>query len=265
VTAPDAHERFAELAAGHALDALEPADEQAFLAHLPTCPECQHAVDWHTETLGHLAHAAEPVELPPAILEGIRREIGATEEGRGATAAAAEAPVQLDTARVRRRRPSLDSRALIGAAAAVALVLALGGWNLALHRDRSQADQRARQLAAAVSVLEQPATSRVGLTDSRGRPVALALVRADSSVALVVDGLAPNDRSRSTYVLWQQVGTGMRAVGAFDVRGGQVDVVTDLRLAAGATAPGFAVTREPGRTVPAAPGSDPIATGGLSA
>ena len=43
MTRPDQHERFEELAAGHALGALEPEDEQAFLAHVPACARCERA------------------------------------------------------------------------------------------------------------------------------------------------------------------------------------------------------------------------------
>lgn len=253
---PDPHARFDELAAGHALHALEPADEQAFLSHLAHCSVCTLAVEQHTETLGHLAHAAPPVELPAGILEGIRREIGVPQP------VPVTPPVSLETAR-RRRWPSLQPQSWVAAAAAVALVLSLGVWNVALHRDRSDADQRADRLAAAVSTLTRAGTTRVDLTDAKGAAVAVAVVR-DSSVSLVVDGLSPNDRHDSTYVLWQQVGTGMRAVGAFDVTG-DVDVVSGLRLPVTTAGHGFAVTREPGRTAPAAPSSAPLAAGGLSA
>src|SRR3954471_2556281 len=99
MTAPGGHEVFAELAAGHALDALEPADQQVFLEHLETCAECQQSVAWHTETLGHLAYAAEPAELPPGILEGIRRGIADT--ARPPVEVAEPAPVQLAEVRAR--------------------------------------------------------------------------------------------------------------------------------------------------------------------
>jgi anti-sigma factor RsiW len=258
VTAAD-HDRFEELAAGHALHALEPADEAAFREHLADCADCSAAVDRHTETLGHLAYAAEPADLPAGILAGIRSEIGSP-----TAVDPVAAPVSLDAARAR-RRPQLQSRTWLATAAAVALFLALGGWNVALRHDRSQTDERARQLVAAVAALEVPAKHHVTLKDAAGHPVAVAVVTADDSVSLVVNGLAANDTGTSTYVLWQQVGKGMRAVGAFDVGGTKVAVVAALGQALDAEAPGFAVTREPGRTAPVAPSSDPLAAGGLSA
>ena len=261
MTAPESHERFAELAAGHALRALEPGDEQAFLAHLSDCAECQQDVAAHTETLGHLAYAAGPAELPAGILAGIRREIGHAP----AEAAPLEstAPVSLDAARARRRGAALAGRGWIGIAAAVALVLSLGVWNISLHRDKTGSELRADRLAAAVSALEVGAKQRVQLKDGSGQPVAIAVVGMDNRVSLVVDGLRANDTTSSTYVLWEQGPYGdMRAVGAFDVRGNGVDVVRNLPLVGDVLGvKGFAVTREPGRRAPTRPGSQPVASG----
>ena len=61
----NAHDRFDELAVGHALSALEPEDEVVFLAHLPGCASCERALADHRETLGHLAYAAADEEPPP--------------------------------------------------------------------------------------------------------------------------------------------------------------------------------------------------------
>jgi hypothetical protein len=256
----DSHERFDELAAGYALHALEPDDEQVFRTHLAGCSVCERALAVHTDTLGHLAYAAAPAELPAGILAGVRREIGVAEQPELA------APVRLDAVRARRAR-LMSNQALVGIAAAAILVLSLGVWNVSLHRDRSQADQRSQQLVAAVRALEGDAKQRVELTDSQGLPVAIAVVRADDTVSLVVDGLSPNDRAASTYVLWQKGRYGVvRAVGTFDVQGKGVNVVKNLPLASDVVGvEGFAVTKEPGRSAPAAPGSKPVADGSQSA
>jgi hypothetical protein len=255
----DEHARFEELAAGHALNALEPGDEQVFLAHLAGCAVCERAFAEHLETAAHLAYAADPVPLPDALLGRIRAEVNAS--GR----AMPEAPaVSLDAERARRRLPAL-SRATLGAAAAAVLVLALLSWNLTLMHGRSATEQRADQLASAVSVLEH-GDRLVPLADESGRSVATAVMEGDRRMSLVVDGLPANDRSSSTYVLWQTGATGARAVGAFDVRGDGIDVLRDMTVDttfAGWNA--FAVTREPGRTAPSVPGSAPVANGTLGA
>jgi hypothetical protein len=49
------HADFDELAAGYALHALDPADEQRFLAHLAGCPRCRAALEDFTEVTAGLA------------------------------------------------------------------------------------------------------------------------------------------------------------------------------------------------------------------
>ena len=51
MNAERSHERFEELAVGHALAALEPEDEQTFLLHLRGCAACERAVAANSETL----------------------------------------------------------------------------------------------------------------------------------------------------------------------------------------------------------------------
>ena len=253
----DEHVRFEELAAGHALYALEPGDEEAFLAHLPSCAACERSVAGHRETASHLAYAADPVPLPDALLGRIRAEVQAT--GRAMPTAP---PASLEAARARRRL-ALPA-AWTAVAAAAALVLSLGVWNAGLRQDRSELEQRAASLTAAVRTLSTG--TRVPLADDSGRAVAVAVLHDDDRVSLVVDGLGANDSANSTYVLWQTGATGTRAVAAFDVRGDGVDVVRDLPLVRslkGWTA--LAVTREPGRTAPEVPGSLPVANGTLPA
>lgn len=249
------HARFEELAAGHALSALEPGDEQLFLAHLRTCAACERALAEHRDTAAHLAYAAPDVELPDSVLAGIRAEIDRS--GRAASTPAL--PISLDAARTRRRVGMLP-RAWTAVAAAAALVLSLGVWNASLRHGQAQTQARADRLLSAVQALEQG--QRVPLSDESGRPVAYAVMHDSSTVSLVVDGLEPNDRRASTYVLWQTGDTGTRPVAAFDVRGDGVDVVRDLQLVPvlkGWSA--FAVTKEPGRRAPKVPGSLPIANG----
>ena len=257
----DSHARFEELAAGHALAALEPGDEQAFLAHLPSCAACERAVAEHRETAAHLAYAVDPVELPDAILTGIRAGVQAS----GRAMPLPEEPEQaidLDAARAR-RRPGTLPRSWMGVAAAAVLVLALGTWNASLQQSRTDADQRADRLAAAVKLLETP--NRVALSDTSGRPVAFAVMHDDRRMSLVVDGLAPNDRGSSTYVLWQIGITGPTAIGTFDVREQSADIVGQMALSAGSRPTALAVTKEPGRSAPPAPGSPPVANGPIPA
>lgn len=271
-----AHEQYAELAAGYALSALEPAEEQHFLAHLAGCARCEQDVREHTETMAHLAYAADAPEPPVELLDNIRAAVLAS--GRGASFAfgAADAnadgiapdhnqttpaPVSLADARHRRTARLRRGSQLVGAAAAAALVLGLGVWNSDL---RTQSDnQRTRSdalVAAVVNELGVDDTRPVSLRDGDGRAVAVALVHG-ADMAVLHDGLAVNAPD-TTYVLWGRVGVEMRAVGAFDVTGDEAAVTRGLRL------PGdigglseLMVTQEQGRVAPRVPGAPVLASG----
>lgn len=264
MTAPVPHVRFEELAAGHALAALEPGEEQEFVTHLAACAPCGRALAEHLDTLSHLAYAADPVELPVALLDGIRTQVRATGPVARPSISVSEVsePIDLDAAR-RRRMPA--PQRWVGVAAAAALVLSLGVWNVSLQRSQSATKEQTAALTSAVRLLESPSTRRVALADEDGRPVAFAVLHGRSRVSLVVSGLPANDPKRSTYVLWQTGDAGTRAVGVFDAKGNEVVVVRDLPLVDGMAYSAFAVTQESGRKAPRAPGALPVANGSLTA
>ena len=265
MTTPHDHARFEELAVGHALSALEPEDEQVFLQHLASCAACEREVQEHQETLALLALTADPAEPPPSVLEGIRA--GTAGQGRTATSSAglaASRPAGVASlARAREGRAGRTGRAVqwVGAAAAAALVLSLGAWNLALRSDRDASQQYGDRLAAAVRDLAEPGGSRVPLASEDGDVVAVAVVQ-DDAVSLVVDGLEVND-SGTTYVLWaQDPSGGVRPVGAFDVEQSQVDVVSDLPVEGGVeSVTAYLVSNEQGDEAPPTPGGPVLASG----
>lgn len=268
MTGPYEHARFEELAAGHALSALEPEEEQDFLRHLATCTACERDVHEHQDTLALLALSADPAEPPPSVLEGIRADIARdAAPAPGPVAASPHAPLpahdvtSLDEGR--RRRAGRTTRAVqwVGAAAAAALVLSLGAWNLALRSDRDASEQYGDRLAAAVRDLAQPGSTSVPLESDDGDVLAVAVVQ-DSGVSLVLDGLQPN-ASGTSYVLWAQDATGgVRPVGAFDVEGAQVDVVDDLPVEGGVeSVTAYLVSNEPGDVAPPTPGGPVVASG----
>lgn len=256
---PGEHSHFDELAVGHALSALEPGEEVAFVTHLPSCAYCERSVAEHALTLSHLAYGAQDAEPPASLLEGIRA--GITASGR---AGDFPAPLSLDAARRRRRVSPVVLRrasALTGIAAAAALVVSLSATNASLRQDkRSQAAVSAR-LAGTVATLTADGARSVRLIDS-SRTVKAVVVSSGSTVSLVVDGLAPN-ASDSTYVLWAKSSFGdVRAVGAFDVTHTGVDVVRGLQLRPGSgTVQRFVITREQGRTAPALSTQPPVVSG----
>ncbi len=264
---PDAHEPFEELAVGHALSSLEPEDEQAFLVHLPGCAACQRALVQHGDTLAHLAYAGEPASPPASLLDGIRAGIAAS--GR---AASFPAPVVLDAPVAladRRRRPSAHvvrrTAAWTGVAAAAALVVTLGVTNSALQRDNKAQLAKGQRLAATVQLLEHAGSRSVRLSTPGASVQAVAVVD-QGSVSLVVDGLVPNNRRNSTYVLWEKGAFGdVRAVGTFDVLHPGVDVIRGMRLHSGpGSVQSLLVTHEPSRTAPALTTQIPVVAGVLT-
>lgn len=249
------HGRFEELAVGHALSALEPEDEQRFLQHLAACAACERDVQEHLETVSLLALSADPVDPPPSVLEGIR-----VRTATGGVTASAPVPAgvrSLDEARARRT----DRTARwTGLAAAAALVLSLGAWNVALRSDRDASEQYGDRLAAAVRDLARPGSTSVPLQSEGGDVLAVAVVR-DDQVSLVLDGLQANG-SATTYVLWAQEPSGeVRAVGAFDVEQEQVDVVADLPVAGGEPVTAYLLSEEPGDVAPVSPAGPLVASG----
>jgi anti-sigma factor RsiW len=248
VTRPaDAHDAFAELAAGHALYALEPEDEQAFLAHLAGCAACERDVAEHRETLTHLAYASDAGEPPAAVLAGIREGVRAS--GR---VSASEPPASLEQARKRRvRRPAgapglRRATTWLGAAAAVALLASLAVWNTALQRDQERAGS---DFDSVVSALQRPGTETVPLQDPETDEVVLVALVNDGEMSLVVEGLEPNDPAATSYVLWGRNDLGgVRAVSTFDVTGAPHQVLEGIPLDGEMTA--FMVTHEQGNTPP---------------
>lgn len=260
----DAHAAFEELAAGHALGALEPEEEQAFVRHLSGCARCERDLGEHLSTLAHLAYAADDAEPPASLLGSLRAAV--QDSGREVTwPGQDDAPVSLDQARVRRTAAAASMRRAktwTSIAAGAALVVGLGVWNVSLQSDRQQQDAWGDRLTSAVRELGVDGTDTVPLKGADGKVVAVALVHGDR-MSLLVDGLAANDRASTTYVLWGQSRFGdVRPVAAFDVTAAGIDVRKDLTIQAGlGEVTRFMVTHEQGRGAPPIPTRPVLAAG----
>jgi hypothetical protein len=253
---------YEQLAVGHALNALEPEDEQEFLTHLPSCSSCLRALAEHRETLAHLAYAADPVEPPAELLTAIRAGVEAS--GRAGDFPAPELPAVTSLAAARERRQGRTVRvttALLGAAASLVLVAALLFVNRGLESENHRIQAHDSALQTAVSSLVLADSHQVNLTGA-GSARAVAVVNK-SNVSLVVQGLPANDTAHSVYVLWQRSTFGVvRAVGTFDVSASPVSVVTGLHLTGDAKELGtLMVTQERGRVAPALAKGAPVVQG----
>jgi hypothetical protein len=268
---PESHVHYEELAAGMALHALEPEDEQVFLAHLSGCSLCERSLVELEAALSELAYAADPVEPPPSLLEGIRAGVRASGrpvvfpgdpvERAAPVQAPAAAPPPSSLADARRRREQRTPRAAtwLSAAAAAALVVSLGVWGNGLREQRDEQARLSGQLASTLERLEDPATRAVRLQSDDGDVVAVALV-SDTEVELVLDGLPVNGDDTS-YVLWGQAPDGsVRAVSAFDVTSADLQVRGGIQVDDGTQR--LLVTREPqSAELPEAPTTPVLAVG----
>jgi hypothetical protein len=178
-----------ELAAGHALHALTPPDEQRFLSHLAECDECVAALDDYTLVAAQLGSVAdsEPDEAP------------SWQQIRGGIVGEHVAPVvRLDD----RRR--MRAARVLGAAAAVVTAAAIGvaGWQLSgtSHSHPSPG------IAALSACEHQVGCHAIRLHAPNGRNVAAVIVNGSAAtVAPLTLGAAPAGR---TYVLWQMPSDG---------------------------------------------------------
>jgi hypothetical protein len=249
-----------------ALHALEPEDEQDFLAHLSGCALCERALVEHEAALSELAYAADPVEPPPSLLEGIRAGVRAsgrpvvvadqpvtptvpTADPAGVPAVVPAAP-PASLAEARSRREQRTPRAAhvarcCGCRRSGRLGRRVGQRPARAARRAGPAQQPAGQHPGAAGgpgdADGPPAVRRRG--GGRGRPV------SDTEVELVLDGLPVNGDDTPTS-LWGEAPDGsVQAVGAFDVTS------ADLQVRAGCDGRGIQrlmVTHEHGRHRPRA-------------
>jgi anti-sigma-K factor RskA len=262
------HETFDELAVGWALHALEPEDEDAFARHLAECDRCAQTVAETVEVMAALATGLPPEEPSAGLGHRLREAVERTEQlpptpRESRPVATGFADYEDDGGPgVAEQRPAWR-RALpaLLAAAAVAVIVALGVWNVVLADARNQAETTAAAQARIVTELLRPGRATIApVSDPAGNSVGTVVAR-DTEMLVVADGLEVNDRSDSTYVVWGMRADEPVALGTFDV----VDTQMDLRTV-GSTETGlddfsvYGISLEPGRSAPPAP-TDVVATG----
>ena len=240
------HAALEEMAAGYALDALEPADEQRFLRHAAGCRRCGDLAAGFRQVAGALAETAPPA-WPSSRL------------GDRILAAAAAAPEPAGHRRVvPLRRRGQRRRRKLAALAAAAAILAGGGvcGDLAATAAGPQPG-----LAACA---RPHACAQVTLTAAgTGRTAATVIVH--DGVVWMQPGAMTANPAGQIYVLWQITGAHIPLpVGSFDFHTGARTPVRigDLAVPYRGTW-AFAVSLEHGRTIPARP-SKPVALGQVS-
>jgi anti-sigma-K factor RskA len=234
------HEQWEELAAGYALDALEPDEEQALLDHLGGCATCRRAVDEHAFVASQLGALAEDSDITPPIWSAIRA---------GVVADSPDPVVSLEESR-RRRQPRV-----LGAAAAAVLLAAVGVTAWQLTSDDT---------GAAGTVASCDAAPSCHVVRLQGDSTEAAVVLAENGTATVVPTDMPRPAVGHVYALWQLPRDG-RPVLVTEIRdsGKGVSSAAPLVLPYDDTA-AFAMSLEPSGSVPTKP-TDVIATGTATA
>jgi anti-sigma-K factor RskA len=230
------HSDYEQLAAGFALGALEPDDEQEFQRHLEGCQACGASVRELEELAASLAYAAPRAVPPGSLRAGIRRRTGHTPRRRLLRAVGSWGASRL----------ALRLTVLAGITALFGLSL----WNLALREQHELDRFRMANLEAALHTLNDANAQPVPLAGSANalgaRATVLASSREDSGV-LVVEGL-PQLPGNRVYELWSlpqgDVGQAVRAL-VFSFRSGRN--VRAIRFSVPIQPnTAFAITNEPG-------------------
>jgi hypothetical protein len=147
------------------------------------------------------------------------------------------------------------------AAAAVAALVALVAWNVSLERARQQDQAAVAAQRQIVQALISPGQATIApVSNADGRTVATVVAR-QGQAQVVTWGLAENDRTGTTYVLWGVQDGSPVALGTFDVVSHGMDLRTVGSDRTGLDAyTAYGISLEPGRRAPAAP-SRIVATG----
>jgi type IV secretory pathway VirB2 component (pilin) len=268
---PMTHELALDLAAAYVLGALEPAEEAAVREHLLSCA-LSH--DEFAELGGVVPYLAEMpdlelVEPPPVLRDRIMAAAAADLAERTAATPAAATPVAASPAvsfpspAERADRAERRMTSPLGWAARIAAVVAivvLGGWNLLLQGQLSDARAYDRAVAAVIDAAGKPGSQAVVLTPQPGSTArGIAAVAPDGSVVMAMRDL-PATAGTQVYEAWVIVGKAAPvAVGGFTVGPTGLAAITTTPVA---TPPGstIALSLEPsaGST---APRGEIVATG----
>jgi anti-sigma-K factor RskA len=194
------HAEWDELAAGHALDALEPAEDQRLAAHLAVCARCRHNLDDYALVAAQLGSLADEEDPAPAWHRV--RPIALANIAESAEYAEASTPHR-DHRLVRPSSPApaLWRRPRVLAASVIVLLIVAGaiGW-------QAGARSRTTPAAAALRACQQQAGCHmVTLHDARSGSSAndRAAIVVDAGRASLVPLKLAAAPDAQMYVLWQ--------------------------------------------------------------
>ncbi|WP_458042376.1 MULTISPECIES: anti-sigma factor [Bacteria] len=244
---------FAELAAGHALNALSPEDEAAFVAALAEHPEWEHHAYSDAATVAALSDSVAEVSPPPALRTDLLARIASVQQDHPAQVAAPASSLESPAAVPDEpRRRSWGPRAWFALAASLVLLVGVGGGAVVL----AQQLNRPVAVVALERIEAAPDGQEASTTLADGGQATVHWSESVGEVVFVSDGL-PTLSDDQSYELWFVRDSGAIAAGVFEA-GGDGDATA---LLAGSMSPGdiIAVTVEPAGGSPTGePTSDPI-------
>lgn len=249
-------QEFAELAAGHALNALSPDDEQIFQRELAVHPEWTALVESDAATVATLADGVADVPPPLAIRAALLARISAPPVPDGMPdldaplIAAADAPPTTDAVQTIERKSW--TRGLFALAASLVLLVALGFGAVSLSEMlNTPADVVALEQIEAAPDAQ---TATAALVD--GGEATVHWSESVGKVVLVSDGL-PSIADDEAFELWFIRGDEAPiAAGTFTAEDAEATALLDGTMQPGDT---IAVTIEDAGGSPSGvPTTDPI-------
>lgn len=212
------HGTLRQLAAGAALDDLDPAEQRELDAHLRWCSACAGLTRDLDDVLGELALATPEMAPPPALRRSILRALP------GAASASPTGPTDDRTVVPLRTRGSGTWRtwAPLGLAAVVAVaVIGLGARTMQLDGAVALARTQVAEQAAAMAVVIDPAHRTASLTAEPAAPDATAVVvyRPGTHDAFIMADHLPATPDGMVYQLWSADSGGVHPLGTFDYDG----------------------------------------------
>jgi anti-sigma factor RsiW len=259
-----AHEQFEDAVASYAIDALDPADRQAFETHLSTCARCQADLAEMRRVVAGIGMATEPV-APPAVLKA--RTIAYATGQSGDDRAPGRAPARAVPLPLPKPAPRPSFLPWLVAAASVAIALASGlyAWSLrsritALEEIATAASAQAERLRKELMSVRSDSRYLIQTVRIVTAPDARQVVLKGQATAAGASGRAvwspaqgivfnadqlPSITPDRVYQLW--VIAGGKPVGVTTFRpapNGSISLTTSLP--AGVVPTAVAVTNEPG-------------------
>jgi anti-sigma-K factor RskA len=221
---PAAHdEEFEELAAAHALGALDPADEARFGEHLATCERCRTLVAEYEAIAAALPEALRQLEASPDLRSRVLDAAGRDRPDRGEEPHPPPAEPPARTGQPFRPAPRRASWWALPIAALFAVTIGLAYWNYGLQQ---QLAEQSALLRSQQQVLDAVAAggrqwSVAGTPAAPGAGGVLLEDPNDPRPLLLVHGLSELGPRQAYQAWWIANGTPVEA-GLLEPGGGSV-------------------------------------------